>query len=671
MTQLTLALCGNPNSGKTTLFNLLTGSDQKIGNWPGVTVEKKTGILKNHPEVVVADTPGIYSLSPFSPDEQITEGYLASGNADIVLNVVDCTDLERSLFLTSQLAEQDTPIVVALNMCDEARKKGIFVNKMVLEEAFGCKVFEISAAKNTGIDALVDFCLSEGARRKIVAAKKHVTHAQMHTSACEHIYPKCPHGAQYYTVDCEAAAAAAAKRYEKISDVVKRARKFSEPSKSEQSARNLTRKIDDIVLNKWLAFPIFVGVMTLVFCCSIGIGGLITDLINDKLTLQMQNAANAVFAGVPWLCSLVSDGVIAGVMSVIGFVPQIMLLFGFIAALEACGYMSRIAFVTDRLLNKIGLGGRSFVALVLGCGCSVPAIMSARTIKNENERNATVTLTPFMPCSAKLAIISYFTGSLFGSPLVAVSFYFVSILAVVLGGVVLKAFGRKYDDDTFLLELPQYRAPTASNVAKQMWQRGKAFLTKAGTTIFAASIVLWALNYLGILQAIGKFVAPLFVPLGFDDCGCGWQFAVAALSGIAAKETVFETLQILLPQGAAKCISPLGAYAFVVYNILTVPCAAAISTGFAEQGKKRALFSVAFQCAMAYVVSLALYQMGKFAQNNPNIFAAAICVATLAACLGFALKHLLAHKNCSCECCCCDACKNATKNPQGSKSGKG
>lgn len=665
-----IALCGNPNSGKTTLFNLLTGSNQKVGNWPGVTVEQKIGTLKNS-DVQIVDTPGVYSLSPFTPDEQVTRNFLLRGNPDLIINVVDVTALERSLFLTSQLAELNVPLVVALNMQDEARAKGICANKNKLESFFGCKFFEISAAKNLGVAEMTEYCVSQKhfPQSKRFAYTADVEKALQRQKAAEE-------GRAVATTSELTGNALSTKiaeqRYEQISKIV--AQCTTKLPAAKDKSQRITQKIDSVVLNKWLAFPIFAVVMALVFYLSVGgLGGWLTSLINNEFTPWLQKAAsNLLEKCAPWLRSLVCDGIICGVMSVLGFLPQITLLFGFIAVLEASGYMSRIAFITDKLLRKIGLGGRSFVSMILGCGCSVPAIMATRTIKNPAERNATVTLTPFMPCSAKLAIISYFTSSLLGgNALFAVSFYFVSILAVILGGLVLKTFRRNKRNagDAFLMELPTYRVPKLSNVTKQMWERGKAFLVKAGTIIFTASVLLWVLQNFNfrlqavsknnsILASIGKFIAPVFAPLGFGDGGCGWQFSVASLTGIASKETVFETLQILLGEKVQNSISPLGAYSFTVYNILTAPCIAAVSASFSEQGKKGGAFAVAFQIVCAYVVSLAIYQTGKFAQRHPTAFATAICCIVLAVAIGIAVTYLAKRKGCrNCPCQNCAACK--------------
>ena len=706
--KLTIALCGNPNSGKTTLFNNLTGSNQKVGNWPGVTVEQKLGSYKKDNTVAIVDTPGIYSLSPFTIDEQIAHKYLMEGKPDLVINIVDSTNLERNLFLTSQLMELDVPVVVALNMQDEAKAKGIHINKDMLEEYFGCAFFAISAAKNQGIDELMAYCIAgnyqsknhfvysdavEDAVRTLqpltstadngrwtslkLAEKDKTIIKMLNLDESQKQLVSTTHQTLKDTLGDIVSAQVAEQRYQKISAIVQKAQTIDTTGVKAEKAQRITEKIDKIVLNKWLAFPIFALIMSLVFVVSIGtLGGFLTDTINDSLTPWMQEVVNGWFesANVEWLRSLIVDGIIAGVMGVVGFVPQIMLLFGFIAILEASGYMSRIAFITDKLLNKIGLGGRSFVSMILGCGCSVPAIMATRTIKNINERNATITLTPFMPCSAKLAIISSFTTYILdGNALFAISFYFLSILAVILGGLIMKVFNRKKTNasDTFIMELPTYRAPAPTNVLKQMWERGRAFLITAGTIIFTASVVLWLVQSFNfrfefvtdandsILAGIGKLIAPLFAPLGFNDGGYGWQYSVATLTGLAAKEVVVSTLEILLPAGLEGTISGLGAYSFVVYNLLTVPCVAAISASFTEQGNwKNGLKSVVFQLLAAYVVSLAIYQLGSLARDYTTEFVVSVSIIAIVFALYFAIRHIIKNRGCNCE---CDHCPhNAT-----------
>ena len=707
---LTIALCGNPNSGKTTLFNALTGSNQKVGNWPGVTVEQKLGSYTKDREIAIVDTPGIYSLSPFTIDEQVAHNYLMEGKPDLVINIVDSTNLERNLFLTSQLMELDVPVVVALNMQDEAKAKGIYINKDMLEEHFGCAFFAISAAKNQGIDELMQYCIAGQYQNK-----KHFVYTQAVEDAIATLLPLAQKAENKRWVSLKLAekdktiikmlnldesqkqlvastnenlkatlldivsAQVVEQRYTQIANIVKKAQVTDTKGVKAEKAQTITEKIDKIVLNKWLAFPIFALIMSLVFVVSIGtLGGFLTDLINDGLTPWLQEVVNGWFenANAEWLRSLVVDGIIAGVMGVVGFVPQIMLLFGFIAVLEASGYMSRIAFITDKMLNKIGLGGRSFVSMILGCGCSVPAIMATRTIKNINERNATITLTPFMPCSAKLAIISSFTTYVLdGNALFAISFYFLSIFAVILGGLIMKVFNRKKTNasDTFIMELPTYRAPAPTNVLKQMWERGRSFLIKAGTVIFTASVILWLVQSFSfrfeyvtdanqsMLARIGKFISPVFAPLGFNDGGYGWQYSVATLTGIAAKEVVVSTLEILLPNGIQGTISGLGAYSFVVYNLLTVPCVAAISASFTEQGNwKNGLKSVVFQLVAAYVVSLAIYQLGTLAKNHTTEFVIVVSLVAIAFALYFAIRHMVKNRGCNCE---CDHCPhNATCN---------
>ncbi|MCM1043709.1 MAG: ferrous iron transport protein B [Corallococcus sp.] len=703
-TKLTVALCGNPNSGKTTLFNALTGSNQKVGNWPGVTVEQKIGQYKNDKSVAIVDTPGIYSLTPFTIDEQVAHDYLMNGKPDLVINIIDSTNLERNLFLTTQLLELDVPVVAALNMQDEAEAKGIYIDKEKLSEMLGIHFFDISASKGTGIEALMTYCLDGKYGRKTplrytadienaipavinaaniqdnkrwVALKmleddKTVNRSDKDQSVAARISTL----SQSVKNSCGdiVSTAIATQRYSFIEKIIS-ACLVKKSDEKKQKAQLITDKIDKIVLNKWLAFPIFILVMSIVFFVSIGgLGGWLCDLINESFTPWFQEVVTGWLAPAktPWLTSLVVDGIIAGVLGVVSFLPQIMLLFGFIAILEASGYMSRIAFIMDRLLSKIGLGGKSFVSMILGCGCSVPAIMATRTIKNINERNNTITLTPFMPCSAKMAIISFFTAKLLGgNALFAISFYFLSIAAVIFGGLILKIFGRKKTSasDTFIMELPTYRAPKPANVLKQMWERGKSFLIKAGTIIFTASVLLWILQSFNwrlqfvdaqdsMLASIGTVIAPIFAPLGFGD----WRFAVATLTGIAAKETVVTTLEILVVGDITQAITPLGAYSFVVYNLLTVPCVAAISASFAEQGKKiNGLKSALFQIITAYVVALAIYQLGTLAQKYTAPFIITLCCIIIAFALYFAIRFLIKKRGCNYECDHCPNNQNCTK----------
>lgn len=647
---LTIALCGNPNCGKTTLFNLLTGENQKVGNWPGVTVQQKTGVWKSWQNACIVDTPGTYSLNPYTEEEKVSCQYLHSKKANLLLNVVDCTQLVRSLFLTTQLLQLGVPMVVALNFCDEAEVGGMHVDEQKLQEAFGCPFVKISAAKRTGIAQLCKQC-------KIALQNASTNKPAARAILCK----KFPQG--------ESAYVQAQRRYDFIERIAKDVSQTKQTS-TQSRQRQTTQKIDAIVLNKWLAFPIFAAVIALVFFLSVGsVGSFFADAINNRLTPLLQNAANVFFLkyGTPRLASLVSDGIVAGVMSVVGFLPQVTLLFAALAMLEASGYTARIAFITDGLLGKIGLGGRSVVAMILGCGCSVPAITSSRTIKSTTERNSTITLAPFMPCSAKLAIIAFLTSAMPNGAVIATSFYLLSIAAIVVGGLFWKG-RKKASDATFIMELPTYRCPSARNVLKQTCERAKSFLTKAGTVILAASVVLWFAQHYnfklqwvdtqnGMLATIGKIIAPLFYPLGFNDGGYGWQFAVATLSGFSAKETVVATLQLLLPCRPDKCISALGAYSFVAYNVLTAPCVAAISAIFAERGKGGACKTLAFQIATAYAVSLTIYQVGSAAQRYPKIFVTVLTCLLIAAAIALALKH-----NTKTTCGNCDGCNKRCSN---------
>jgi len=610
--QITIALVGNQNCGKTTLYNLLTNSHQKVGNWPGVTMEQKAGTYKKDKCVHIVDTPGTYSLNPFTPDEAVTANFITSGQADILINIVDSTNLQRNLYLTTQLLELGKKMVVALNMTDEAEKYGIQIDTTKLQQIFGCKFICISASKNKGVDQLMDYCLN----KTITPAKP---------LPLPNNLP--PEKKAVLTQD-------------KLKQILSQCVKIQPRQKP-----TLTQKIDNVVLNKFLAFPIFALVMSLVFYLSIdGIGGWATNLITEKLTPLLQEFATQLLdkSNIPWLTSLVADAIIGGVMGVVAFVPQICLLFGLIALLEGSGYMSRIAFVMDKLLHAIGLGGKGFVCFVLGCGCSVPAITAGRTIKAVNERHATITLAPLTPCSAKMAVISFFTTRILGgNSWFAISFYFVSLFAIVVGALIIKLIGNKrQNEDIFLQELPPYRLPTLQSVVKQMWHKGKSFITKAGTTIFVASVVIWFLQSFNfrlqmvsaensILAFVGKIVAPLFYPLGFNDMGCGWQFSVATLSGIVAKETVVSTLEILLPSGIENSISTFGGYVFVIYNLLTVPCVAAISASFAEQGHKQAMRSILLQLSLSYLLCLLIYQSHLLLLQNKVAFAVIAIVAAV------------------------------------------
>lgn len=636
----TIALAGNPNSGKSTLFNLLTGSRQHIGNWPGVTVERKEGRLTADPSVQVVDLPGIYSLTPLSIDEKVANDFLQQNKPDLIVNIVDSTALERGLFLTTQLLEMGTDVVVALNMLDELEAGGMKIDTDKLAEIYGVKFFLISSSRKKGIKEMVSYI-----RGGKIAKPKPV---KITKTAQDEI---------------------AEERYAQIGAAVRQV--LARPSEDTVKKVTLSDKIDKIVTNRWLAFPIFALIMAAIFYLSIDKpGGWITDFLNETafpwITETVVGWIEPVLPA--WLTALIGDGIFAGVFAVLGFVPQIMILFALISLLEASGYMSRIAFIMDRLLSKIGLNGRSFVTLILGCGCAVPAIMATRTIKNVRERNNTITLAPMMPCSAKLAIFAFFTSYIFdGNAWIALSLYFLSIVVIILGGLVLKVIQRKKRDpaDVFVMELPSYRAPQWGNVLRESWERGKSFIVRAGTVIFASSVVLWFLQSFNfsfimveanesILAALGRVLAPLFVPLGWGQ----WQFAVASITGFIAKETVVTTLEILFGTealAAGAITSHLAAYSFLAFNLLSVPCMAAVSASFREQGKARnGWFSVAFQMVTAYVVALIIYQLGTLVAEHATVFWTVIVILLIAIALFFTVRALVKEKTaCACGCAGC------------------
>lgn len=583
---ISIALVGNPNSGKTTLFNSLTGSTLRTGNRAGVTVETKIGKARNNSNVTIADTPGIYDIAPYSPEEIETAKFLAENKPDVIINVVDCTCLSRSLALTLKLAKLGVPIIVALNMAKEAARSGLAVDAEKLSQKVGLTCMFVSAADKDDCLRLLSACID-------LADKPSSTRTDK--------------SAQQTDDETYIAAAEIAKQC---------------TTATATSKKSPTERIDDIVLNRWLALPLFAVAMWLTFWISVqGPGRWLSLPLTDWLTPLMKNAATAFLAqtNCEWLVSLVADGVVGGIMSVVGFTPQVALITACMALMEESGYLARVAFVTDRLLRPLGLGGKSVVCLTIGCGCSVPAILSARTITCPQQRRATVGLVPFVPCSAKTAVIGYFSATFFeGNALIALSLYLATAVAVFVGGLILRALSKKTDDEEpFAVELPQYRKPLAKCVWRQTTNAAKTFLTKAGTTIFVTSIVLWALQRFdftlrpsntanGMLAQIGRFLSPLFAPLGFDDGGCGEIYSVAALSGLSAKETILTTLAVL-GNGNVPNITPVGAYCFVLYNLLTVPCIATVSTSVAEQGAKGAILSLSLQAVLAYVATALLH----------------------------------------------------------------
>lgn len=677
-----IALAGNPNSGKTTLFNALTGSNQYVGNWPGVTVEKKEGKLKSDKEVVLTDLPGIYSLSPYTLEEVVARNYLINERPDAILNIVDGTNLERNLYLTTQLMEIGIPVVIAINMMDIVRKNGDTIQLEELSRALGCRIIEISALKNEGINEAAQLAIDEakkGTRMPTHLFSGAVEHAIAHIEeAAVHDLPE--EQQRWYAIkiferdervlehlgldknavahmekdiqaaeremDDDAESIITNERYEYITRLTRKYYK-----KKNVGKLSVSDKIDLIVTNRILALPIFVLVMWAVYTISIGtIGDWTVGFMND--TLFGEWIIPAVTTGLEsigcasWLVSLVSDGIIGGVGAVLGFVPQMMILFLLLSLLEDCGYMSRIAFIMDRLFRKFGLSGKSFIPMLVASGCGVPGVMASRTIEQERDRRMTIMTTCFIPCGAKMPIVGLIAGALFGgSAWVATSAYFVGVLAVIVSGIILKktkAFSG--EPAPFIMELPAYHAPVASNVLRTTWERGWDFVKRAGTVILAASIIIWVLNSLSfeggfhyiteknggasILEVIGQVIAYIFIPLGFGN----WQSAVATVLGLVAKEEVVGVFGSLSSMADADLAfelvetggrgmeligaeffggSKLAAYSFMLFNLLCAPCFAAMGAIKREMNSgKWTFFAISYMCVFAYAISLIVYQFG-------------------------------------------------------------
>lgn len=668
MTNYLLALAGNQNCGKTTLFNCLTGSNQHVGNFPGVTVEKKEGLLLKNHDIAIVDLPGIYSLSPYTSEEVVTRDFILRENPDAVINIVDATNIERNLYLTLQLMELNIPMVIALNMMDEVRASGNSINVKKLSEHLGLPIVPISASKNEGITELVhtvkkmvtgpkkppiklDFC--RGAVHRAIHAIAHIIedHAQeagypvrfAATKMVEgdrpmqealHIDAGDQHIIDHIVEDMERdlgtdrEAALADMRYSYIEEIC------ADCVVKHQETREQVRseKIDRLLTHKYFGIPIFLGIMLLIFWLTFSvIGAPLQDLLENGIGfLTDQLSILLTSSGVsPWLHSLLIDGVCAGVGSVLSFLPLIVLLFFFLSLLEDSGYMARVAFVMDKLLRKIGLSGRSFVPMLIGFGCSVPAIMATRTLSSDRDRRMTILLTPFMSCSAKLPIYGMITAAFFPQNGGAVMFimYVTGILVAILSGLLLKKTVFKGKPIPFVMELPAYRLPAARSVLLHMWEKAKDFLRKAFTIIFIASLVIWFLQSLdwklnlvqdsanSILASIGSAIAPIFVPLGFGD----WRASTALITGLTAKESVVSTLTILT--GASSdaqlgsilqtIFTPLSAFSFLAFTILYMPCVAAFAASRRELGSwKSALGTALYQTGAAYVVSLLIFQIG-------------------------------------------------------------
>jgi ferrous iron transport protein B len=669
--KLKIALVGNPNSGKTTMFNALTGSSQYVGNWPGVTVEKKEGVLKQKKDVTIADLPGIYSLSPYSLEEVITRDFLLDEKPDAIINIVDASNLERNLYLTTQLMEMGIPTVIALNMMDVVNKSGDVIDINSLEKTLGLRVVPTSAVKGKGIDgaarAAIDAAI-EQQPPKPVAFETEVeeTLAQIETKAALSQFGL---QSRWYAVKVF-------ERDEKTTDklelpkkiaqetealITKTEKAFDDDAESimidqryrvigtlmehsvKKGKEKLTAsdKIDRVVTNRWLALPIFAVVMFCVYYVSIStVGDWVTGWTNDVLFGDVIcGNLSAWFESIsvaPWLSGLVVDGIIGGVGAVLGFVPQMLVLFLMLSILEDVGYMARVAFIMDRIFRKFGLSGKSFIPMLIGSGCSVPGIMASRTIENERDRRMTIMTTSFIPCGAKMPIIGLFAGALFGGAgWVATSAYFIGVAAVIISGIILKKmkpFAGK--PSPFVMELPAYHIPAVSNVLHSTWERGWSFIKRAGTVILASSVVLWFLQAFGavdgvfqmvednntsLLAAIGNFIAPIFKPLGFGN----WKAAVATFTGLIAKENVVGTFGVLYgfsdvaENGAeiwtnlALDYTGLTAYSFMLFNLLCAPCFAAMGAIKQEMNNAKWTWAaIGYLCAFAYVISLIVYQFG-------------------------------------------------------------
>ena len=666
-----IALAGNPNCGKTTLFNALTGSNQFVGNWPGVTVEKKEGKLKGHKDVVIMDLPGIYSLSPYTLEEVVARNYLIAERPDAILNIVDGTNIERNLYLSTQLMELGIPVIMAVNMMDVVEKSGEKIHTDKLSKKLGCEVVEISALKGTGIKEAAEKAVKLAESRKAaVVTHEFSKEAEDIIAEVEGKLKGMPEEQKRFFAikllekddkinemmtnvpdvsaeikemedkfDDDTESVITNERYVYISSIIGEC-----VTKNNKEKLTTSDKIDRIVTNRWAALPIFAVVMFIVYYVSVTtVGALLTDWTNDTLFGEwIIPGAQSFFEGIgcaEWLTGLIVDGVISGVGAVLGFVPQMLVLFIFLAFLESCGYMARVAFIMDRIFRKFGLSGKSFIPMLIGSGCGVPGIMASRTIENDRDRKMTIMTTTFVPCGAKLPIIALIAGALFnGASWVAPSAYFVGIAAIICSGIILKKTKLFAGDPApFVMELPAYHWPTVSNVLRSMWERGWSFIKKAGTIILMSTIVLWFLMNFGwvdgsfgmleaeqlndsILASIGSVIAPLFAPLGWGD----WKMAVAAVSGLIAKENVVGTFGILFGFGEvaedgaeiwgqlAGSLSTVAAYSFLVFNLLCAPCFAAMGAIKREMNNTKWFFTaIGYQTLLAYVLSLCIYQIGN------------------------------------------------------------
>ena len=667
-----IALAGNPNCGKTTLFNALTGSNQFVGNWPGVTVEKKEGKLKGHKDVTIMDLPGIYSLSPYTLEEVVARNYLINERPDAILNIVDGTNIERNLYLSTQIMELGIPVIMAVNMMDIVEKNGDKIHIDKLAKKLGCEVVTISALKGTGIkeaaDKAVQIAQKKGAAVPVHEFDKDVE-AVIRTVESKLGNDIVNEQKRFFAIKLLEKDDKITEQMKSVPDVSAEIKQLEDKfdddtesiitneryvyissiigdciTKNKKNVMTTSDKIDRIVTNRWLALPIFAVVMWIVYYVSVStVGTIVTDWTNDVLFGEIippaiENLLNAIHCA-DWLQDLILDGIVAGVGAVLGFVPQMLVLFLFLAFLESCGYMARVAFIMDRIFRKFGLSGKSFIPMLIGSGCGVPGIMASRTIENDRDRKMTIMTTTFVPCGAKLPIIALIAGALFnGASWVAPSAYFVGIAAIICSGIILKKTKLFAGDPApFVMELPAYHWPTVSNVLRSMWERGWSFIKKAGTIILMSTIVLWFLMNFGwvdgsfgmleaeqlndsILASIGSVIAPLFAPLGWGD----WKMAVAAVTGLIAKENVVGTFGVLFGFGEvaedgqeiwgqlAGSLSTVAAYSFLVFNLLCAPCFAAMGAIKREMNNAKWFWTaIGYQTLLAYVVSLCIYQIGN------------------------------------------------------------
>ena len=669
-----IALAGNPNCGKTTLFNALTGSNQFVGNWPGVTVEKKEGKLKGHKDVTIMDLPGIYSLSPYTLEEVVARNYLINEMPDAIINIVDGTNLERNLYLSTQIMELGIPVVMAINMMDLVQKSGNKIHIDKLSKKLGCEVVEISALKGTGIMKAAEKAISAAqSKKKTVPVHEFAQDVEDAIKSVENKLTGTVAEAQkrFFAIKLIEKDDKIVEQMKSVPDVSYEVKaledKFDDDTESiitneryvyissiigqcytkSSTGKKLTTsdKIDRIVTNRWLALPIFAVVMWVVYYVSVTtVGTIVTDWTNDVLFGEIippavESALEAVNCAA-WLQGLILDGIVAGVGAVLGFVPQMLVLFLFLAFLESCGYMARVAFIMDRIFRKFGLSGKSFIPMLIGSGCGVPGVMASRTIENDRDRKMTIMTTTFVPCGAKLPIIAMIAGAFFNnSGWVATSSYFVGIAAIICSGIILKKTKMFAGEPApFVMELPAYHWPTVGNILRSMWERGWSFIKKAGTIILLSTIVLWFLMGFGweggsfgmveelnnsILAKIGSAIAWIFAPLGWTKAGEGWKMAVAAVTGLIAKENVVATFGMLFgfaevaEDGAeiwgnlAQVMTPIAAYGFLVFNLLCAPCFAAMGAIEREMNNAKWFwFAIGYQCGLAYVVSLCIYQIG-------------------------------------------------------------